>query len=180
MPDTVNHTVSAASDEPNAKRRKMEAKKFLKDLPADEFISVMNECLEGSRVITSVDGVEHSLPKNLVCSTSSFFDYAFNGNFREGDEQKMELKDVKKKSFDLVVQWMFTGQIVLPTACDGSAEIITELVGFFELADRLDIMGPFDSIIGTMRSQMCSNRNALLPQHIRDVAKLPRTTPPAH
>lgn len=38
MPDAVNHTVSAASDEPNAKRQKMEAKKFLKDLPADEFI----------------------------------------------------------------------------------------------------------------------------------------------
>ena len=139
--------------------------------------SVMNECLEGSRVIISVDGVEHSLPKKIVCSTSSFFDRAFNGNFKEGNEQKMELKDVKKKPFYLAVQWMFTGQIVLPTACDGSAEIITELIGFLELADRLDIMGPFDSIIGTMRSKMRSNRNALLPQHIRDVAKRPRNHP---
>jgi hypothetical protein len=38
MPDTVDRTPTQASDEPDAKRLKMEEKKLLRDLPADEFV----------------------------------------------------------------------------------------------------------------------------------------------
>jgi hypothetical protein len=83
---------------------------------------MMNEYFDSSKVTIGVDGVQCSLSKKLVCNSSTFFDRAFNGNFKEGDEQKMELKDAKKKTFDLVLQWMLTGHVVLPKGCDRSAE----------------------------------------------------------
>lgn len=89
----------------------------------------------------------------------------------------MELKHATKKTFDLVVQWMFTGQLILSRAGHTEAEIITQLIVFLQLAQRLGLAGPFDTVAAKMFSVLRSNRDALSPQHIRDVARFPRNHP---
>lgn len=44
----------------------------------------------------------------------------------------------------------------------------------FKLADRLDLLGPFDCVVRMMRKVILDNRNSLDPLHIRNAAELPR------
>jgi hypothetical protein len=88
----------------------------------------MDECFKGPKVIIKVEDKEYELPKKLLCDASSFFDRAFNGNFKEGNEQKMELKETTKTCFELAIQWMFSGKIILPEACKRGSETVTQLM----------------------------------------------------
>lgn len=48
----------------------------------------------------------YSLPKNLLCYYSKYFDRCFNGSFIEGQTQKLELLEDKVKDFDLLLEYM--------------------------------------------------------------------------
>lgn len=44
------------------------------------------------------------MSKALLCYNSPFFERAFNGDFKEAREQKMELHDFSAETFQLAVQ----------------------------------------------------------------------------
>ena len=55
-----------------------------------------------------------NLPKKLLWHHSPFFAKAFNGNFREGIEGRIELREDDIAAFRLLVRWMFTNTITRP------------------------------------------------------------------
>jgi hypothetical protein len=106
-------------------------KKMLRDLPANEFIrqessffgsTLMLTCrskigyFSSPHVLVLVEGVLFRLPKDLLCYNSTFFDRAFNGPWtqRGSSDHDVELTFATARSFELVIQWMYTSNVVLP------------------------------------------------------------------
>ncbi|KAH9221525.1 hypothetical protein DL95DRAFT_474020 [Leptodontidium sp. 2 PMI_412] len=246
----------ASSDttcEPPVKRQKVaEPRTLLKDLPADQFLK--HASLWNSPPVTIlVHGTEFKVPKDLLCYNSSFFNSAFNGSFKEGEEKKMDFQDCSAETFQLAVQWIYFSQINVPARqviaqdsstiasnnssqyisqnssllvnCTASevntstpaqsrqssvatteldanlrtwaeeenieikfypdfgtnekAQIISRLLAFLKLADKIDLIGPFDSVVASIKQAIHTspNRRGLLPGHIRLAAELSLTHP---
>ncbi len=83
----------------------------------------------------------YKLPKALLCQQSTFFAAAFNGNFREGEEQFIALKEkedvVSTRSFELLVQWMYIGRVIFDEL--PPEEAITATIEFVRLADMCKV-----------------------------------------
>ncbi|KAI9053538.1 hypothetical protein LZ554_002493 [Drepanopeziza brunnea f. sp. 'monogermtubi'] len=237
-----------SSGEPPFKRQKTRDQNvLLKDLPADDFLRQI-QLFQGPQVTIVIAERDFKLPKALACYSSPYFNAAFNGNFKEGEEQKLTLTDCSPETFSLVVQWMYQSHIVVPTAHhrqvkpaignapNGSgsvanneaaikspaesrqssvasedttdmrwaeeeklemefypnfarnhaAQTVSRLLAFLKLADRIDLLGPFDSVIATLREILTHSgigsrwgwaRTALLPGHVRLAAALPASNP---
>lgn len=91
----------------------------------------MKNFRESPSVAIHVEENIYQLPKEILCTNSTFFNSAFIGNnFKEALEMKMTLQDTTSKTFDLVVQWIYTGHIVLPIECSGGTQALTQLLDF--------------------------------------------------
>ncbi|KAI9720858.1 MAG: hypothetical protein M1812_002697 [Candelaria pacifica] len=55
--------------------------------------------------------VHFHLPKDVLCRQSSYFDLAFNGDFKEGKEQSLELPDEDVETFKQLIHWMIMGTL---------------------------------------------------------------------
>jgi hypothetical protein len=55
-----------------------------------------------------------------------------------------------------------------------TAKKISSLLQFFILADQIDLLGPFDSVLDSMKSILVVNYKALLLEHIRVAVLLPQ------
>ena len=103
---------------------------------------------------------EFKLPKNLICYNSKYFDRAFNGPFKEAEEHTLHLVDCDKEEFERVVQWMLTYNVHFdPGSFFQVKETISTMVAFLKLADRLDVLGPFDSVIDKIRRLLVEDTN---------------------
>jgi hypothetical protein len=129
---------------------------------------------ESSVVTIIVEEHKYKLPKERLCDSSTFFNSAFNGGFKESQDLELKLEETTSKTFDLIIQWIYTGKLILPTSSSGAAETFTQLLAFVRLADRLDLVGPFDSVISSMKSLLVKHRELLMPMHVRDAVELPR------
>jgi BTB/POZ domain len=130
-------------------------------------------------------GEKFSLPKALLCYNSPFFDKAFNGNFLEGKEQEMVLSDCSAETFRFVIQWIFTSQVVLSMPREteqpmlkGQAakfypERISKLLAFLKVADRIQLLGPFNQVTETIKAMLTSTRASLQAGHIRAAFEIP-------
>lgn len=74
-----------------------------------------------------------SVPKELLCYHSSFFEAAFEGPFAEGKSKQMILEDISPQLFELLLEWVRSREIV-----DGLGEIPScrMLVELWILGDR--------------------------------------------
>jgi hypothetical protein len=132
-------------------------------------------------VIIKVDGKDFELPKALLSYHSKFFDRAFNGDFKEGVEQAMEFKECSKATFEFAIQWIYTGQAAVPDAlATKKNEILSLLIEFLRLADRIDLLGPFHSIVQRVKETLAADSNLPEPKHIRFSATLPQGHPLRH
>ena len=52
---------------------------------------------------------KYCLHKTLLCHHSTFFDAAFNGEFKEGKSGELRLPEETPDSFDLFVHWLYRG-----------------------------------------------------------------------
>ena len=129
--------------------------------------------------IISAGGNDFTLPKGLLCYQSTFFDKPFNGKFKEAKEQKLTLTDCSSETFQFVVQWIFSTQVVLPThhrtnsLPNSNAEGISKLLAFLKVADEINLLGPFDQVIETMRSTLKLSRASLQSSHITTAFEIP-------
>ncbi|KAG4425776.1 hypothetical protein IFR04_000983 [Cadophora malorum] len=239
---------SDTNSEPPVKRQKVsEPRTLLKDLPADQFLKHA-ALWQSPAVSIMVHGTEIIVPKDLLCYNSSYFNSAFNGRFKEGEEQKLHFHDCSADTFQMAVQWIYFSQIKVPTcqvsvqeapataklnmsqngtqtsctakqakpttpsqsrqssvasneidtnlrawamdenldiqfypdfAANDKAQTVSRLLAFLKLADKIDLIGPFDSVIASIKQVISSSpgRRALMPGHIRLAAELSPTHP---
>jgi hypothetical protein len=67
--------------------------------------------------VTLIVGKEkkaYILHKNLLCLYSDYFRAAFNGQFKEATERKLELPDVETSLFDEFQVWLYTRELQGP------------------------------------------------------------------
>ncbi|KAF8864066.1 hypothetical protein BDZ45DRAFT_52420 [Acephala macrosclerotiorum] len=53
----------------------------------------------------------YSLPKNLLCHYSDYFDRCFNGNFADAQIQQLELPEDKVEDFDIILEYLLHGRV---------------------------------------------------------------------
>lgn len=177
----------------------------------------MEGYLNCAKVTVMVGEKKYSLPKLLVCNYSRFFEAAFNGTFKEGVEQEMRSESTTVESFDLAIQWIYSGtsdhlpfqaehlvaellaqvskavsrarlpSCTLKTQTNSNigtfqlhaeskktnSDIVTQILNFLKLADQIDLTGPFDPVLHTMKTILIKDGDALLPEHVRSAVELP-------
>jgi hypothetical protein len=135
----------------------------------------MIEFYEGPMVIVIVGVIEYRLYQRLLCHCSTFFNGAFNSNFVESETRKLTL-DCPTESFELAIQWMYTGGAVLPPTVVSDSDKVSRLLDFLKLADFLHLTGPFTSIDEAIH-EIVKDRSNLQSKHINEAMKLPAGTP---
>lgn len=80
-----------------------------------------------------------SVPKDLLCSYSPFFDRCFNGSFREAHEQKLELPEEKIEDFDIFLEFILRGTIAVKPGLRGAEETISQCLDFLKFADKYQL-----------------------------------------
>jgi hypothetical protein len=93
----------------------------------------------------------------------TFFNGAFNSNFIESETQKVTLT-CSIESFELAIQWMYTGDAVLPPTVVSDNDKVSRFLDFLKLADFLHLTGPFTSIDEAIH-EMVKNRSNLQSKH---------------
>lgn len=158
---------------------------------------------KGPEVVVQVEGEDFSLPKALLCYNSRSFDRAFNGGFKETTEQKLSMTDCSIHTFKLVVQWMYTSQIILDEDYDiidtpresiqdvaagealpmddrhslethRSSQHISRLLNFLKVTDRIELLGPFTSVVQMIKGRIIAHRSSLTCEHVRAAVELPQ------
>jgi hypothetical protein len=136
--------------------------------------SRIHEFENGPRTTINVKGGTYSLPKLLLCYCSTYFNAVFNGPFKEGSSQKVDLEDIDKAHFDLVVQWIYGGSVNLDRQPGlTSTDKLSHYIAFIKLVDRLDIHGDFSNVC-VLIQKILLGPAFVTPQHIRDVVELPK------
>jgi len=129
---------------------------------------------------------EYKLSKALLCKQSPYFKATFEGKFQEGKEQSTTLKEedgvVSVRSFELLVQWLYLGRVVLGSSTP--TDSISTVVEFVRIADMCGVTG-MESIMAEqiktiilanpapMSTDLDSNTYCLDSSHIVSAASLP-------
>lgn len=145
------------------------------------------------RVIIRIGDHEYELPKALLCEQSPYFRATFEGVFKEGQDQSVDLSEeggvVSPRSFQMLVQWMTLGRVVFGEL--EPVEAITCTIEFVRIADMCQVTGMetlmaerIKAILLAPRtnSTRCAtisvtNTENITPQHINSAALLPRGHP---
>lgn len=107
-------------------------------------LNISNHCLSLPQEVVEISVTSKSgetevfnVYKSFICYHSAFFDAAFNGSFKEGVDQEMDLPDVEPYVFGMFVSWMYTGdiKIVLPKKCKTPA--FTNYIYAWVFGDRI-------------------------------------------
>lgn len=118
----------------------------------------------------------YSLPKNLLCHYSEFFEKCFHGTFIEGQTQKLTLPEDRVEDFDLLLEYMLHGKITNKVSIKNTdAEGLDECVRFIEYFDKYNlseaavvIIEPLQQIIKPGYAQ-AKVSVAIEPSHIERV-----------
>jgi len=93
--------------------------------------------------VVTIGSTEYSLPKGLLCKQSKFFSRAFEGDFKEGKEQRVALSEeigvVSNRGFQCIIQWLLVGWVNFGQG--PSEQGVTDALELARLADMLEIFG---------------------------------------
>ncbi|KAL1622851.1 hypothetical protein SLS54_004871 [Diplodia seriata] len=64
-------------------------------------------------VVVGKNQQKYDIHKDILCSCSPFFRKACNGNWKEAREHRVELPEDTPEYFDVYVQWLYSGQLLL-------------------------------------------------------------------
>ncbi len=130
---------------------------------------------------------EYKLSKALVCKHSPIFKATFEGSFREGVEQATTIDEedgvVSLRSFGLLVQWMYLGQVGFGDL--SPSESIGAAIEFSRIADMYGVTGMEETMASHIKSlvktcpyppktyQFDKHTFLLESQHIASAVQLP-------
>ncbi|EHL03140.1 hypothetical protein M7I_0753 [Glarea lozoyensis 74030] len=106
---------------------------------------------------------------------SAYFDRVFKGSFKEALESKLELDDVTKEQFDLVIQWIYAGSLKYDSPPEiAPSALLSKYITFTRLVDRFDLCGDIKPVYEEVLRIFSDNgHDVLTAEHIRDALKLP-------
>lgn len=94
-----------------------------------------------STVKVKIGSATYEVSQKLLCRDSQYFRAAFNGAFKEGEEQSIVLKEIEgvvsSRSFELFLQWLYLGHIILGE--ENLEDKISAIVEFARFADMLGV-----------------------------------------
>ena len=102
--------------------------------------------MSGPRVEIIVGSAKktYSIPKNLVCYWSSYFDKCLNSTFIEGQTQKVTLEEDNPEYFELLLKYMFAGGEIRKDCVDitqGGAAGMKMCMDYIEYTDKYGMGG---------------------------------------
>jgi len=104
--------------------------------------------------------------RRICCYHSTSFYKTFNGNFKEGTEQRITL-ETRTANFQMVIQWMHTGAISLPTSTAAKSKK-TQNVSRASCSCRSNcLLGPFDRVTASTKAILVSDHQHFLTEHVR-------------
>jgi hypothetical protein len=148
----------------------------------------------GQHLVTIiVGGIDTKKKRYTLCrwklvETSEFFRAAFLGCFNETQKQIVRLEDEDPVAFDLVLQWIYCGEIRPPpvreerkSTCSikslSKSEItkrISQYLEFLIMADWLLVSpSPEEAAMEKIISLVGENLNLITAEHYRNAGKLP-------
>jgi len=88
----------------------------------------------------------YRLPKNLLCSSSSYFDRCFNGAFAEAQTQTLTLEEDLIAHWEILLEFIYSGKVAtnavnfeVPIGSDILK--VDKCMDFMEYADKYDLGG---------------------------------------
>jgi len=90
-------------------------------------------------ILVGPEAKAFSLSKKILCSSSAYFAAAFEGNFQEGITQTLNLEEDDVDSFELLIQYIYTREVVLEKDPPNYGETITSYLGLAKIGDKLSI-----------------------------------------
>ncbi|KAH7360637.1 hypothetical protein BKA65DRAFT_391264, partial [Rhexocercosporidium sp. MPI-PUGE-AT-0058] len=142
----------------------------------------------GVDVFVGKDKKHYRLPKDLLCYHSPYFERCFNGGFKEGKDQKLELLEDSVEDFEILLEYMLHGSF--PDAIDGRAAkpigaFVTTYMAAIAYADKFAMGETFcellhDKIVTAVTTNVvisCSNMR-VSPAHIELVFRLTQAGSP--
>lgn len=115
------------------------------DTPFEGFAASLLPLYSSPQVTIRVGSTsrEYKLSKTLICKQSPYFAAAFEGEFREGEEQSITLTEmdgvVSVRGFELLVQWLYLGRVIFGKSTP--KETITAAIEFVRFADMCGVTG---------------------------------------
>ena len=86
-------------------------------------IHVAKECGKNTvQFKVGLDKTVFTFDKDLICKTASFFKAAFDGSFKEGEQQSMEMPEDDPKIFKYFLCWVQTGYVLVEEDAEEDAE----------------------------------------------------------
>jgi hypothetical protein len=113
----------------------------------------------------------YSVPKDLLCYYSNYFDRCFNGGFMEATHQMLILEEDAIADFELLLDYILTGSIAAHFDQSQSDEAaLNKCMTFIEYADKYDVadvgLAVYDAL---MKILHCNGSVVLKPTHIEIV-----------
>lgn len=121
--------------------------------------------ISGPRVDIYVgqDKKHYPLPKLLLCYYSPYFDRCFNGNFKEGESQKLELPEDEVADFELLIEHLLTGSISMETIkATTKSWNLERCIGFLSYTDKYLLGEVASNVIMDSTKSFLANRSQAL------------------
>lgn len=121
--------------------------------------------------VTIYVGVErkgYSLSKKMLCQSSAYFAAVFEGNFQEAITQTLDLEEDDEDAFELLIQYIYTREIVLDEPTNFTKSI-TRCLGLAKIGDKLGILDVVDIAYDKVFSILKGNSQRLQLCHLHTV-----------
>jgi hypothetical protein len=118
-----------------------------------------------------------SLHKNLLCHHSSYFETEFEGHEVPKDATKLELPDDDPKGFELLVKWLYQGQLedVSQFLDEEKYDYAVACHRLYQLCEKFDMIGLKNMAMDSYRSNL--NAAQLVPD-ADEINEIYRASPP--
>jgi BTB/POZ domain len=110
----------------------------------------------------------YSVPKDVLCYYSSYFNSCFNGSFKEAQEQKLSLPEDNVENFEVLMYYVLTGHVApqIPIGSD-LKEGMETCMNLIEYADKYGLaeasMAVEESLTKILKR---THGDFILPNHI--------------
>lgn len=98
--------------------------------------------------------------KSFICSKIDYFDKMFNGGFREASENSATFPEDDPVSFDILIEWVYTGRLRQLKLVDGTTRFNWLPSQLYQLCEKLRIPEMMDGVMDALRR--CHRDNNIL------------------